>query len=124
MEYLIFIEPAKCAPRWSMQDCSTLNDRKRCLTSIESRRQNETGGDIYGSECAWCDSRHCKERSSSMCQPESMLQGIGEVEYETCLDVKGDGKNRLINDVQLCVSDYFIISKQFDTIYSSFHFVS
>ncbi len=94
MKYLIFIDPAKCAPRWSMRDCSTLDDRKACLTSIESRRQIESGGEIYGSDCAWCEAGPCTKRNSSMCKPESMLHAMGITRtYETCLDIKGDGEN-------------------------------
>ena len=91
----MFIEPVQCAPRWSMKDCSTLDDRKGCLTSIESRRQIEQGGQIYGSDCAWCDDGPCLKNGSSMCQPESMLQGMGLGNYKTCLDVKYDGENSI-----------------------------
>ncbi len=76
-----------------MKDCSTLNDRKSCLTSIESRTKMEDGGEIFGSDCAWCQSGPCTKRNSSMCKPESMLQAMGTVEYETCLKIEEDGRN-------------------------------
>ena len=76
-----------------MRDCSTLDDRKACLTSIESRNQIEAGGEIHGSECAWCESGPCTTRNASMCKPESMLQALGEVGYETCLEVEGQGND-------------------------------
>ena len=93
LEYLIFIEPLKCASRWSLKSCNIITDRESCLTTIESRHAIVEGVDIFGSECAWCDSGPCKKGSSSMCEPESLLQARG-TSYATCLEIKENGKQK------------------------------
>jgi hypothetical protein len=121
LECLIFIEPSKCASHWSMKSCSIITDRESCLTSIESRHKIVQGVEIFGSDCGWCEAGPCRKGSSSMCEPVSMLQAMGTVEYATCLEIKENG--RKLNDNNIRNSKFFVTSQYFCRSYYISHSV-
>ena len=75
-----------CVRRTRSAVCAHLQDRESCLTATESRREVLQGGEIYGSECAWCMNGPCTSNIADFrCGPKSWLQAQGIKDIETCL---------------------------------------
>ena len=64
--------------------CHSINDRRNCLTTTESRSLEVFGVQMYGSNCAWCPNGPCTVISKGKCEPSNWLVAIGVREFDTC----------------------------------------
>ena len=43
------------------------------------------GNDVNGSHCVWCPDGPCITTSENQCEPKSLMEGQGLVNFESCL---------------------------------------